>query len=186
VDVLAPPPQDEPEALFREARARQRRRKVVAAATVAVVAAGVFAVYAAVEGGSSATRPRRAFPIAPPQTCRSSQLRLSASGDGAATGRSFLNFAFTNASPSACVLQGRARMGVMLQGGRRVALRALHIPNQLMYDKPPKCLRLRAVLVTPPGSRVALQIDRPPFEFCGQRFEGFTPLVPGRIDRYMA
>jgi hypothetical protein len=201
--------------LFREARARQRRRKVVAAATVAVVAAGVFAVYAAVEGGSSATRPRRAFPIAPPQTCRSSQLRLSASGDGAATGRSFLNFAFTNASPSACVLQGRARMGVMLQGGRRVALRALHIPNQrhtgrsvparrivlrpggaasftllvpdqLMYDKPPKCLRLRAVLVTPPGSRVALQIDRPPFEFCGQRFEGFTPLVPGRIDRYMA
>jgi hypothetical protein len=179
------------------------------------VAAGVFAVYSIIEGGMSATRPPRALPVVSPRTCRSGQLRLSWIGDGAATGKSFLNFAFTNASEDSCVLQGRASMGVVLAGGRRVALRAIHIPNQrhtgksvparrivlrpggaasftllvpdqFMYDKPPKCLRLRAVLVTPPGSTLALRIDKPPFEFCGQRFDGFTPLVPGRIDPYMA
>jgi hypothetical protein len=140
---------------------------------------------------------------------------LSWRGNGAATGKSYLNFAFTNVSRSSCVVAGRARTGVVLPGGRRIVLRAVHVPNQrhtgksvparrivlrpdgaasftllvpdqLMYGKPPKCVRPRAVLVAPPGSDVALRIDRPLFEYCGRRFEGLTPLVPGRIDRYLA
>lgn len=188
---------------------------MLAAATVAAVAAGVFAVYSVIRGGSPATRTQRSISVAPRPTCRSGQLRLSWTGNGAATGRSFLNFTFTNVSPSRCVLRGWATMGVMLPGGRRVALRAGHIPNQrhtgrsvpardivlrrggaasfnvlipdqLMYSHPTKCVRARAVLVTPPGSKVAVRIDKPLLDFCGRRFEDVTPLVPGRIDRYMA
>jgi hypothetical protein len=215
VSVLSLPPQDELELLIREARARQRKRKVLAAATVAAAAAGVLAVYSVIGGGTSATRTRSPLAVAPPPACRSSELRLSWLANGAATGKSFLNFTFTNVSPSTCALRGWARLGVVLRDGRRIALRAGRIPNQrhtgksvpprrtvlrpgraasfnvlipdqLMYSPPPKCLRTRATLVLPPGANVALRIDKPLFEYCGQRFEGVTPLVPGLVDRYMA
>jgi hypothetical protein len=53
VSVLAPPPQDELEALIPEARARQRKRWRDVVAVVALLAGGALAVYSIVNGGGS-------------------------------------------------------------------------------------------------------------------------------------
>lgn len=55
--------------------------------------------------------------------------------------------------------------------------------DHFMLDRTPKCVRVRAVLVTPPGSRSALLI-RQPGHYCGRKLEAVTPLVPGRLDHY--
>ena len=60
MSILAPPqhPADEPEALIREARERQRRRQALAAAVVALAAAVGLSVWAAIPGrGGGGSRP---------------------------------------------------------------------------------------------------------------------------------
>jgi len=56
VTVIAPPPQDELEALIREARARQRRRWLGAAAVIALLAGAALVISSIITGGSTAAR----------------------------------------------------------------------------------------------------------------------------------
>lgn len=53
MSVLAPPPQDEPELLIPEARARQRKRWLAAAAVVAVLAGGALGLSSLFAGGGT-------------------------------------------------------------------------------------------------------------------------------------
>ena len=51
--------------------------------------------------------------------------------------------------------------------------------------KHPPCVHSVGELVTPPGARVPLRVAEPGGKYCGLGVM-VTPLVPGRLDRYMA
>jgi hypothetical protein len=78
-----PPPQDELDALIREARERQLRRRVLAAAAVAVAAAASLGIYAALFGSSARTA--RSASEGHAATCSLNALALSLQTQGTAT-----------------------------------------------------------------------------------------------------
>jgi hypothetical protein len=212
VSVVAPPPKDELELLIREARARQRRRRLVAAVTVAVAALGL-SIYGSLAGSGAKAPLVRGRPGAgaPSFRCRADQLRLSWRPNGASAGQGYTDFTFTNESARSCALHGWPTLGFVLRGGRRLAVGAGHAHNgtqkgrlsirtvvlrphaaasfnvrttdHYVLGHPSKCSRIRVVLVTPPGARLALRVRQRGL-YCGRKLEAVTPLVPGRLDRY--
>ncbi|HEX4323273.1 MAG TPA: DUF4232 domain-containing protein [Gaiellaceae bacterium] len=208
------PPHDELEALIREARVRQRRRWLGAAAGVAIAAAIGLGVYASLPRSAGNARQGHAPAGAGSRSsrCRTDQLRVSWIANGASAGEFYTDITLTNLSTRSCALRGWPTVGYLLRGDRRVARGAGHDRNgtqkgalpirtvvlrphaaasfnlrtadRYMLAHPPKCVRVRAVLVTPPGSRVALRIRQPGL-YCGRALESVTPLVPGRLDHYL-
>ncbi len=96
------PPQDELEALIKEARKRQLRRRLLCAAVVAIGAAIGLAIYALAIGvGEGVTT--GGSPISASRLCRSSQLSTSAEFV-AAGGTTFAPLSLKNTSSRACAL----------------------------------------------------------------------------------
>jgi hypothetical protein len=126
--MLAPPkpPQDELEALIKEARER-RRRQLLGAAGVAIIAALGLGIYAIAGGlgqkGGSAGFPRASVPL-----CRSSQLKAVHIGflTGPFDNRDIGGLEFTNTSSLPCSLPGGVpRVGPYFSGKK---LRVSQLP----------------------------------------------------------
>lgn len=206
-----PPRRDELEALIREARARQRRRRLFGAAVVAIVSAVGLSVHVSLHGRVEGSTHGRGGLTGVSSRCRTDQLRLSWLANGASAGESYVNMTLTNVSARACELRGWPTLGFVLRGGRRIAVGAHHDYNGTqkgrlpirpvllrrhaaasfnvrtadhhMFDAVPTCSRVQAALVTPPGSKTALQV-RQPGVYCGRALLAVTPLVAGQRDHY--
>jgi hypothetical protein len=115
--MIAPPrpPQDELEALIKEARARQVRRRLLAAAGIAIAAAIALGVYALTVGGSTGRSPGESVDAGAP-TCRSSQLSTSF-GPGGAAGLALGGLVIGNTAGRSCSLPvGRPIVQVVFRG----------------------------------------------------------------------
>jgi len=118
--MIAPPkrpPQDELEALIREARERQLRRRLLVAAGIAIAAAiglGAYALtYGRTQYSATSGSPGAAVPA-----CRSSQLSAS-TGLGGAAGSLIGPVLIVNRSSVACALpRGRPVVRVTFHGKR--------------------------------------------------------------------
>ena len=115
--LLAPPkspPQDDLEALIKEARQRQLRRRLLGAAVVASAAALGLAIHALTDnGGAKIDAGGRA---GGPPLCRSKQLSTSA-GDTAAAGTVFDPVVVANTSSHACSLpEGIPHLQIVFRG----------------------------------------------------------------------
>jgi hypothetical protein len=130
MSVLAPPPQDELEALIREARERQRRRRVRAASFVAVAAAAGLGVHALVGGGKLANlaQPPADGGRATGPLCRATQLSTVMFFQG--SGQTMVGGArITNTSGAACSLPtGTPTVDVSWQG-KPLALGERAVPS---------------------------------------------------------
>jgi hypothetical protein len=118
--MIAPPrpPQDELEALIKEARERQLRRRLLGAAGIAIVSAIGLGVYAITIGGGSPTRPTDGSASGGPPLCRSAQLSGFAEFNGAA-GSILGPVMISDRSPSACSLpSGRPVVRISSAGKR--------------------------------------------------------------------
>lgn len=121
--VVAPPqrPNDELEALIREARERQLRRRLLGAAGVAIAAATGLAVYAlATSGGHRTTSSGAPAPEAP--VCRASQLSASF-GAGGAAGLALGGLVLGNTAGRSCSLPAGRPIVRVVFGGRPVPSR---------------------------------------------------------------
>jgi hypothetical protein len=126
MSVVAPPPQDELELLIREARERQRKRRLIGASVVAAAAASALAIYGGVSAGSSSNtvggKGNPVFVGGLPR-CRTSQLRLSAPGWGAAAGSFYENATLTNVSGTSCAVAGWPAVRRFDRAGRVIPVR---------------------------------------------------------------
>lgn len=187
-----PPTPDEPDALIREARLRQKRRLL---GGVLVVLAVGLSIYAIIPGGRPHTRQGRGGSQAAGsfQRCRSDQLRLTGPiGNGAYTGHSVQNFTFTNVSSRSCSLRGWPTVAAVVGSrviletpkgarGRNGAIRTGRLlPVRTVVLRPQgkaafnvvaidpfmldhaPCVRSSAELVTPPGGNVPLRVEVAP------------------------
>ena len=131
MSVVAPPPQDEPELLIREARARQRKRWIAGAGFLAIAAGLALAVSALVparQGGAQTGGSAPPVGVAP--RCTPGQLRVGKPRfDGAYTAHVVGNMTFRNTSARSCSLKGWPSFDVVLPGGRRAAARVGHLRN---------------------------------------------------------
>lgn len=114
-----PPSQDEPEALIKEARARQLRRRILGAAGVAIAAGLALGIYALAGGfghaspAGSGQRPAAAPP------CRSSQLTALMQWPYGETPDGWV--LLTNTSRSSCSLPAGVPRAWITWGGKRLA-----------------------------------------------------------------
>ena len=133
--MLAPPrpPQDDTQALMKEARERQLRRRLLGAAGIAVAAAIDLGIYAlTISGGSAKTTDGEAGGRAGVPLCRSSQLSSLPIGFPTPSG-DVGGLEFRNVGSVACSLPGTPRVAAYLHG-RRLPLRQLpadaSVPNR--------------------------------------------------------
>jgi len=150
--MLAPPkpPQDELDALIKEARARQLRRRLGGAAAVGVATALGLGLYALVVGGNR-DGTTSGSPGAAAGLCRSSQLSTSAEFTAAA-GTTFLPVVMTNTSNLACTLpEGRPDV--------RILFRAKYVPIEQQSWSAPRDFGLRARQVLTPGRKAFFELS---------------------------
>lgn len=144
--VVAPPepPHDDPEALIKEARARQLRRRLVGTAAIAITTALGLGLYALTISGSR-DGTTRGSPGAAARLCRSSQLSTSAEFTAAA-GTTFLPLVMTNTSNLACALpEGRPDV--------RILFRTKYVPIKQQSWSAPSAFGSPAEHVLAPGRK---------------------------------
>lgn len=111
---------DEPDALVREARARQRRRQAIGAAAVAAMA-GIVLIANGFTNRTLQPRVTTSGVVpAPAASCRSSQLRISLVHTGAVTGEEGGLLRFTNLSRTPCMLTGWPTVVAVEPSGTRI------------------------------------------------------------------
>jgi Domain of unknown function (DUF4232) len=142
-----PPPQDELEALIKEARARQLRRRLIGAAWVAVVAAACLTTYALTNRG--ATPRESGSPGGAAPLCRGSQLSVAAIWDGAA-GHLFNFFTITNKGAAACSVPAGRPTVVLTRGGSQ-----LNVEERVLTGNP---YGGRPVSSLAPGQRAVVHL----------------------------
>lgn len=116
IDSPPRPPQDELDALIREARERQLRRRLRGAAAVAIAAAATLGIYALLSGStprSTAGRSRSAIAT----TCRLTTLALSLQTQGTAT-EAVTFLILRNPHASTCSISAPAVFEVTANGHR--------------------------------------------------------------------
>jgi hypothetical protein len=152
-----PPSHDDPEALIKEARARQLRRRLLVAAGLAVVAGIGLTVHALTVGDSGETSVRSGLPRGTAPLCRSSQLSVSAIWDGA-SGNLFNFFTITNKGAAPCSLPTGSPTVLLTRGGSQLKVDERHSDNQFP-GKPVSSLA--------PGRRAIVHLDW--WNWCGPR-----------------
>jgi len=163
--VAPPPPQDEREALIREARERQLRRRLLGAASVAIAAAVGLSVYGLLLG-DGAPRTPVAQAGTPPPLCRASQLSVTMFFQGAT--QTMLGGArITNTSGATCTFP-RARPAVRVSWrGRTWPVRERPMPSSTA----PPWHRAR---VLAPGATAGVFMQWFDRWFCAQRLQDWS------------
>lgn len=149
--MLAPPkpPQNGPDALIKEARARRLRRRLLAAAGIAIGAAVGLSVYVLTIGGGY-TRPGADSAGAAPQACRASQLSASF-GTGGAAGLALGGLVLDNTGSRSCSLPvGRPIV--------RIIFRDKPLPTQERPWDPSEQFGARADHILRPGEKAFFEI----------------------------
>jgi hypothetical protein len=164
--VLAPPPpQDELEALIREARERQLRRRLLGAASVAIAAAVGLSVYGLLLGNGAPKTPS-ASAGTPPPLCRASQLSVAMFFEGAT--QTMLGGArITNTGATTCSFpRGRPVVAVSWHG-RTWPVRERPMPSS---TAPP----WHRVRVLAPGATASVFLQWWDQWFCAQRLQDWS------------
>jgi hypothetical protein len=156
MSVVSPPPvippEQELEALIREARARQRRRWIGAAVVVAAMVGASLGLNAVLPGGGAHAKQgdgSRPLAVGSVPRCSSDQLAVSAPSGGVYTGHREIDFTFRNVSGAACALRGWPRVQLVMGNGRRVVPRERRLPNLSRRSDQP--VRMQTVVLRPHG-----------------------------------
>jgi hypothetical protein len=167
-----PPPQDELEALIKEARARQLRRRLLGVAGVAIAAAIGLSAYALTIGGgpSRITGSTSVGGAVPP--CRSSQLSASGNWIGAA-GSVINDMPIVNRGGNPCSLP-------MGRPGVQVTWRGSLLPIKVQAAGPGESYPGRPVHVLAPGRMAVVYLDWG--NWCARPYAGATTNITLRFD----
>lgn len=144
--VLSPPPQDELEALIREARARRRRRWIRGTTATAAVAALALAVHSVAVGGRSAHSTAANRQPAANASCGVAagwRLRLGAPWSEA-TGQHTAPFVLIRNGATGCTLHGYPTIVLRDAAGQVLPFRFSHRGDQMVTGRPPGTVRVAA------------------------------------------
>ena len=151
-----PPPQDELEALIKEARERQLRRRLLGAAGIAITAGIALGLYALTVGGrpSQSTGPA---PIGPAGValCRSTQLSRTIGDPIGPQPGPTLWVVLTNSSRTACSLPGGMPKAWITWHGKLLRTQE----RQRLGIRPAEWYPLRRISILRPGAEAGVTLE---------------------------